>query len=165
MSTIDDALLCPSNTMATIEPPDLTTPSNNETTKDPPVTMVTTEPPDLSDSDHTQSTTPTNCSTDGCGHTQITVIYFAAHHGFLVAIFVISLFLFLVLLTIWLCCWRRNSSLTRSRKRTIGKYKPVNQFFPCKNGVMGIAIPEMGLPKTMSSEREKLIIESDEDEL
>ena len=51
------------------------------------------------------------------------------------------------------------------RKVTPGRYKPMNNFFPKAGGVMAIAIPEMGLPKAMPSEREKLIVESDEDEL
>lgn len=65
----------------------------------------------------------------------------------------------------WLYCWRKSCLLKKRRGGNNGKYKPVNQFFPCKNNVIGIAIPEMGLPKTLPSEREKLIIESDEDEL
>lgn len=41
----------------------------------------------------------------------------------------------------------------------------MGHFFSRKEKVIGIAIPEVGLPKAMPSEREKLLLESDEDEL
>ena len=47
-----------------------------------------------------------------------------------------------------------------------GKYKSVSKYFPVSAGRGdGMAIPEMGIPKDGLSEREKLLDESDEDEL
>lgn len=157
VSDIKDSTVCPS--LVTIEPPDLTTPTNNQSTMDAPVDDVTPH--------HTHLTTPTNCTNDCPSVTNhVTVVYFVQHHVLLVCIFVLSLVLFLLLLSIWICYLRRSRAMRERRRRVIpGKYKPMENFFPRSGGVMGIAIPEMGLPKAMPSEREKLILESDEDEL
>ncbi|XP_019850077.1 PREDICTED: uncharacterized protein LOC109580924 [Amphimedon queenslandica] len=159
VSDVADSIVCPSSiSTVTIEPPDLTTPTTIHNTSDDPI--------DISP-DYTQLTTPTNCSNDCPAVTNhITVVYFIEHHILLFTLFIISLVLFILLLSIWICYLRRNSSMRERRRRvTPGKYKPMNSFFPKPGGVMAIAIPEMGLPKAMPSEREKLIVESDEDEL
>lgn len=155
-----DSIVCPSSiSTVTIEPPDLTTPITIHNTSDD-------DPIDIISPDHTQLTTPTNCSNDCPTVTNhITVVYFIEHHVLLFTLFILSLVLFILLLSIWICYLRRNSSMRERRKVTPGRYKPMNNFFPKAGGVMAIAIPEMGLPKAMPSEREKLIVESDEDEL
>lgn len=68
-------------------------------------------------------------------------------------------------LCLWTLCSRQCGS---RRRRGSGRYKNVSNFFPKGGGESGmhIAIPELGVPKAMSSEREKLlVVESDEDEL
>ena len=62
-----------------------------------------------------------------------------------------------------LCCLFRG----RSKKRPLGRYKPCGQFYKGNSAgsIVGIAIPELGVPKTVPSEREKLLLESDEDDL
>lgn len=69
-----------------------------------------------------------------------------------------------IVLCFWVCCSRQCSE---RRKKGSGKYKTVSKFFPNGGGEVGvgIAIPELGVPKAMPSEREKLLVESDEDEL
>ncbi len=59
-----------------------------------------------------------------------------------------------------------------SKKRPLGRYKPCGQFYKGNhlgghNGdtTFGIVIPELGVPKTVPSEREKLLLESDDDDL
>ncbi len=51
--------------------------------------------------------------------------------------------------------------------REKGKYKLVSKYFPVAlgRGGSGMSIPEMGMPKDGLAEREKLLDESDEDEL
>ena len=78
-------------------------------------------------------------------------------------VFTLSLFLF------WIYCFRRESSscAPTSRKKRLGRYKQCGQLYKVNSGegIVGIAIPELGVPKTVSSEREKLLLDSDEDDL
>ena len=99
---------------------------------------------------------------------------FLHHHvGYSILILVacIALLCAFVLFT-----WNLCTSGGRGRKRSRAKYKSVSKFFPFSygqqsedgtsgGGEVGVAIPEYGLPKTGQAEREKLLNESDEDEI
>lgn len=86
-------------------------------------------------------------------HTGVVVLLVAA----------VLIVLMALLLVAWkLCC----VLIKRRRKRT--RYKSVSKFFPFSYGKGEeeevVTIPEMGPPKGMAAEREKLLKESDEDE-
>ena len=56
----------------------------------------------------------------------------------------------------------------RGRRKGRGRYKAVSRFIPLSHEVKGheqVMIPEFGLPRAVPSEREKLLSESDEEEL
>jgi len=64
--------------------------------------------------------------------------------------------------------WRLCSAPHGAKRRA--KYKSVSKFIPFSYGQQqdsngGIAIPELGLPKSRQAEREMLLNESDEDEI
>ncbi len=77
-----------------------------------------------------------------------------------------ALAIVILLLAILIVLWRLYVSCS-FRKRDKGKYKSVSKYFPVSmgRGGDGMVIPEMGIPKDGFSEREKLLDESDEDEL
>ena len=157
----------PLNVVATIEPPDLGNGSihhegEEPNTKIPPNVIATIEPPGFGEGD--EPSTSNNCtSEDGDCYqptNHITVIIFIQHHPlFLGLIILTSILVCCILVAIY--CWKRNSK----KKQKLGRYKPVSHFFNGRPKVVGIAIPELGVPKAMPSEREKLLLESDEDEL
>ncbi len=76
-----------------------------------------------------------------------------------------ALAMVILLLAILLVLWRLYVSCSFGRREK-GKYKHVSKYFPVSVGRgEGMVIPEMGIPKDGFSEREKLLDESDEDEL
>ena len=107
----------------------------------------------------------TNSSNDESCDNDITITVFIHTHPILTGV-TMAMILVAVLalgLCLWTCYTRRCG---RGRRRTSGRYKSVSHFFPVGGGgEVHITIPELGVPKTMSSEREKLLVESDEDEL
>ena len=158
--------------MVTIEPPDLGNGSiyhNGEesNTKIPPNVIATIEPPGFGEgdepmtTDNTEPSASNNCSNeDGdCTHHITVVIFIQQHPLFLGLIILTSILVCCILVSIY--CWKRHPK----KKQKLGKYKPVSHFFNGRQKVVGIAIPELGVPKAMPSEREKLLLESDEDEL
>ena len=79
--------------------------------------------------------------------------------------FAVVILLFAVLIVLW-----RLWSTCSRRQQTRGRYKSVSKYFPLamtggSKGEERVSIPEMGIPKNGFSEREKLLDESDEDEL
>lgn len=82
-------------------------------------------------------------------------------------VFLLVAAVLIVLLAMTFVTWKLCGILVkRRRKRT--RYKSVSKFFPFSYGREDkevVTIPEMGPPKGMSAEREKLLNESDEDEL
>ena len=97
---------------------------------------------------------------------------FIASHLFLLLLILLLLAVVLgvVMVTAWIFCCREGRCCRR-RSRDRGKYKPVGKFFvPLFGGgpdgnIVSIGIPEMGVPNAMPSEREILLVESDEDEV
>lgn len=119
--------------------------------------------------DTTQPPSPcTNSSSDDNGQScdnAITITLFIHTHPILTGV---TMAMILVAATaLGLCLWAcYTGRCGRGRRRTSGRYKSVSHFFPVgAGGEVHITIPELGVPKTMSSEREKLLVESDEDEL
>ena len=97
---------------------------------------------------------------------------FIASHLFLLLLILLlsAVVVGLVLVTTWIFCCREGRCCRRRSNRDRGKYKPVGKFFvPLFGGpdgkIVSIAIPEMGVPNAMPSEREILLVESDEDEV
>ena len=98
---------------------------------------------------------------------------FIASHLFLLLLILLlsAVVLGLTLVTVWVCCCREGQRCRHRSNRGRGKYKSVGMFFvPLLGGgsdgkIVSIAIPEMGVPNAMPSEREKLLVESDEDEV
>ena len=98
---------------------------------------------------------------------------FIASHLFLLLLILLlsAVVLGLALVTVWVCCCREGQRCRGRSSRARGKYKSVGKFFvPLLGGgsdgkIVSIAIPEMGVPNAMPSEREKLLVESDEDEV
>ncbi len=78
----------------------------------------------------------------------------------------LALVVVILLLAMLLVIWRLWVSCSFKGKQK-GKYKSVSKYFPVALGKSGsgMAIPEMGMPKDGLAEREKLLDESDEDEL
>lgn len=193
VSTLNDSVICPHSSIRPTEDGDKKnkpTDGGSEPKHDSNITLVGdrnnitgmnhstgTDSPSDDTTDFNTSTIPgvVNCTNDGdspfvCNHHSYIVIVlhnYPVLYGFLalmgVVLVTLSVFLFCV------CCSRRSVGcpLGGHRKRPLGRYKPCGQFY--KGGsdgiTMGIAIPELGVPKTVPSEREKLLIESDEDDL
>lgn len=147
-------------------------------------------PSDSSHGNDTASTTPflstptlnytagfndgaSNCSRgdDTFQCTTHNIVVILHHYPVLYGLVVIMGVVILTLVFFLFClCLRKHGLLgNRSKKHVNGRYKPCGQFYiggGGKEGVSnGIVIPELGLPKTIPSEREKLLIESDEDDL
>ena len=106
---------------------------------------------------------PTRDSVVSCPtQTIVHAVLVNSHTGLIVLLVVAMLIILMaVLLVAWkLCC----CLIKRKRKRT--RYKSVSKFFPFSygRGEEVVTIPEMGPPKGISAEREKLLNESDEDE-
>ena len=96
------------------------------------------------------------------------VVILVHHHPAAIAIFAIAMILLLGLMCIFLWTFyfrKETATCNRTKKRPLGRYKPCGHFYRGSDKLVGIAIPEFGVPKTVPSEREKLLLDSDEDQL
>ena len=96
-----------------------------------------------------------------------TVVHVLVEHYNSWLVFLLVAALLIVLLAMVLVTWKLCCILVRRRRKRT-RYKSVSKFFPFSYGREEkevVTIPEMGPPKGMSAEREKLLNESDEDEL
>ena len=122
----------------------------------------TSQPPSLP----CPSSTNSSSSDDDGGSCDnaITITVFIHTHPILTGV---TMAMILVAVTaLGLCLWACYTGRCGRRRRASGRYKSVSHFFPVgAGGEVHISIPELGVPKAMSSEREKLLVESDEDEL
>lgn len=138
-----------------------------------------TTPTETTPTTHTNESSPqwvsTNCSSINddsflCDkHSYIVVVLhnYPVLYGLIILLGMVALTLGLFLFCMYFSKRTSFGLCSFRSKKQIGRYKPCGQFYiGGKDGIAtGIAIPELGLPKTVSSEREKLLIESDEDEL
>lgn len=141
------------------EIPEISTKTNQTFTESP----CSVHSVDESSEPNTTGSSDNNPNCNGNRPTQLIVVD-ASYHRLTI---LISLAVVILLFAILIVLWRLWSTCSR-RQRSSGRYKSVSKYFPLATGGSkgeGVAIPEMGIPKDGFSEREKLLNESDEDEL
>ena len=138
-----------------------------------PTTTQNSVPPFSTNTQIPVSETPGLCDTDTTADEDETQDSFIANHVVLLLLMLLLsvVVLGLTLVTVWVFCCREGRCCRHRSSQGRGKYKAVGKFFiPLLGGgsdgkVVSIAIPEIGVPNAMPSEREKLLVESDEEEV
>lgn len=155
------------DTASSSSPPASPSPQTENSPSTSPSPKTESAPP-TSPSPQTESTKLCRNRTEGdsdsiiCSPTVVAVLV-SNHSGYIALILVASLALVLVIAVF---LWK--GGVCRSGARKKARYKSVSKFFPFSYGQgegSQVAMPELGLPKTMPAEREMLLNESDEDEL
>ena len=165
MSTSNDSVICSDTVIENDnnEPSDHPIKSNTDSTV--PISSADNHQITNTNTPHALNCTETDDNFVCIHHNYITVVL---HHYPLLYVVIVLMGVVMCTLTLFvflLCCGKRQCCFTR--KKPLGRYKPCGQFYRSKGNqyTVGIAIPELGVPKVFSSEREKLLNESDEDDL